>query len=141
MLEANPNLNPRRIKQILMRTTDKLFNIPIEKQGHGLIHARKAIKEAINDIYRVGSNRPMSPFVQNKKVTFYYTDNEAQSISLVGDFNGWNPNNDYLVKEGIDLWKIEKEFQSIGNYRYKFVIDGKKWVIDKENESYTYVSI
>jgi serine protease AprX len=135
MLEANPNLNPRRIKQILTKTTDKLFNVPIEKQGYGLIHARKAVKEAINDLYRIGTNRPMSPFVQNKKVTFYHIDSEAHSVSLVGDFNGWNPYNDFFIKEGINLWKIEKEFQSAGSYRYKFVVDGKKWVVDKENEN------
>ncbi|PKL80423.1 MAG: hypothetical protein CVV27_00375, partial [Candidatus Melainabacteria bacterium HGW-Melainabacteria-1] len=45
MLEANPDLTPRRIKQILCSTTDKIFNIEIEKQGHGLIHPRKCVKE------------------------------------------------------------------------------------------------
>ncbi|GIW21681.1 MAG: hypothetical protein KatS3mg068_0688 [Candidatus Sericytochromatia bacterium] len=135
MLEANPNLNPRRIKQILTRTTDKLFNVPIERQGHGLIHARKAVKEAINDLHRIGANRPMSPFIQNKRVTFYYVDSEAHSVALVGDFNGWNPYNDFFIKEGYNLWKIEKEFASAGSYRYKFVVDGKKWVTDRENEN------
>ena len=38
MLEANPQLSPRRVKEILCQTTDKIFNIDIEKQGHGLIH-------------------------------------------------------------------------------------------------------
>lgn len=135
MIEANPELNPRRIKQILTQTTDKLFNVPIEKQGYGLIHARKAVKEALNDIHRIGYNRPMSPHVKETKVTFYYLDSEAHSISVAGDFNGWNPYTDFLIKEGKNLWKLEKEIRSGGNYRYKFVINGTKWVEDKENEN------
>lgn len=135
MIEANPELNPRRIKQILTKTTDKLFNVPAEKQGYGLIHARKAVKEALNDIHRVGFNRPMSPYVKGNKATFYFVDPNAHSVALVGDFNGWNPYNDFLVKEGKSLWKLEKELQSVGSYRYKFVIDGNKWTYDKENEN------
>lgn len=135
MIEANPDLNPRRIKQILTQTTDRLFNVPAEKQGYGLIHARKAVKEALNDIHRIGYNRPMSPHVRGTKVTFYCVDSEAYSIALVGDFNGWNPYNDFLVKEGKNLWKLEKELQSVGSYRYKFVINGKQWTYDKENEN------
>lgn len=135
MIEANPDLNPRRIKQILTQTTDRLFNVPAEKQGYGLIHARKAVKEALNDIHRIGSNRQMSPHVRGNKVTFYYVDAEAHSIALVGDFNGWNPYNDFLVKEGKSLWKLERDLQSVGTYRYKFIVDGNQWVYDKENEN------
>ncbi|MBC7475593.1 MAG: S8 family serine peptidase [Candidatus Sericytochromatia bacterium] len=135
MIEANPALNPRRIKHILTQTTDKLFNVPTEKQGYGMIHARKAVKEALNDIHRLGYNRPMSPCVRGNNVTFYCINQEAISVALVGDFNGWNPYNDFLIKEGKNLWKLEKELQSIGNYRYKFVIDGHTWTYDQENEN------
>ena len=135
MLEANPNLNPRRIKQLLTQTTDKLFNVPKERQGYGLIHARKAVKESLNDIHRIGYNRPMSPYVKGESVTFYYVDSQAKSVSVAGDFNGWNTTRDLLTKENRSLWKLEKKISSGGSYRYKFVIDGKKWLIDKENEN------
>ncbi len=135
MIEANPELNPRRIKQILTQTTDRLFNVPAEKQGYGLIHARKAVKEALNDIHRIGYNRQMSPHVRGNKVTFFYEDSEAHSIALVGDFNGWNSYNDFLVKEGKSLWKLEKELPSVGTYRYKFIANGNQWLYDKENEN------
>lgn len=135
MIEANPNLNPRRVKQILTQTTDKLFNVPKEKQGYGLIHARKAVKEALNDIHRIGYNRPMSPHVKGKIITFYYIDDKATSVSVAGDFNGWNSTSDFFIKEGKNLWKLEKEIKSVGSYRYKFVVDGRIWVLDKENEN------
>lgn len=135
MIEANPNLNPRRVKQILTQTTDKLFNVPKEKQGYGLIHARKAVKEALNDIHRIGYNRPMSPHVKGKIITFYYIDDTATSVSVAGDFNGWNSTSDFFIKEGKNLWKLDKEIKSVGSYRYKFVVDGKIWKLDKENEN------
>ncbi|MFN8674632.1 MAG: S8 family serine peptidase [Candidatus Sericytochromatia bacterium] len=138
MIEANPNLNPRRIKQILTQTTDQLWNIPKEKQGYGLIHARKAVKEALNDIHRIGYNRPVSPYVRKNKVTFYYVDPNAKSVAVAGSFNNWNKNSDLLVKEGKSLWKLEKEINKIGSYRYKFVIDGNIWTYDKENDNKEY---
>lgn len=49
---------------------------------------------------------------------------EARLISLVGDFNNWNPEND-LLKRGKDgIWRLTKRLPA-GTYRYIFIIDGK----------------
>jgi len=56
---------------------------------------------------------------------------EASVVSLVGDFNGWNPEND-LLRRGTDgIWRLEKRLAS-GTYRYKFVVDGQ-WLPDTFN--------
>jgi len=56
---------------------------------------------------------------------------QARMISLVGDFNGWNPEHD-LMKRGYDgIWRLEKRL-SAGVYRYKFIVDGE-WVPDLFN--------
>lgn len=137
MLEANPGLSPRRIKQLLCMTTDKIFNIPIEKQGHGLIHPRKCVKEAENDRYRRRMNRMASPFVQRRKVTFYYKSKAAQSsVALAGDFTDWS--GDRLPMERIpntNTWTLTKEFPFKGLYTYKFVVDGTHWIHDPECEN------
>lgn len=136
MLEANPGLSPRRIKQLLCMTTDKIFNIPIEKQGHGLIHPRKCVKEAENDRYRRRMSRMASPFVQRRKVTFYYKNKEAQSVALAGDFTDWS--GDRLPMERIpntSTWTLTKEFPFKGLYTYKFVVDGTQWIHDPECEN------
>lgn len=55
----------------------------------------------------------------------------ARIISLVGDFNGWNPEHD-LMKRGSDgIWRLEKRL-SAGTYRYKFIVDGE-WLPDVYN--------
>ena len=55
----------------------------------------------------------------------------AKLISLVGDFNNWNPENDLLKPDKDGVWGIKKIIIP-GTYRYKFIIDGK-WVPDVYN--------
>ena len=69
--------------------------------------------------------------VTRDKVQFRIYKPDARIISLVGDFNGWNPEND-LMKRGADgVWRVDKRLTS-GEYRYKFIIDGE-WVPDMFN--------
>jgi len=133
MLEANPELGPRRIKQILCETTDKIFNIPIEKQGHGLIHPRKCVKEAENDHYRRRMKRFSSPYVNRRQVTFYYHDPAATSVAVVGDFTDWGQAPLPLQKlPESNTWSLTMEFPFKGVYVYKFLVDGENWLPDPE---------
>lgn len=132
MLEANPDLNPRRIKQILCATTDKIFNIDIEKQGHGLIQPRKCVKEAENDRYRRHMKRPSSPYVKGRKVVFYYRNADAQSVSLAGDFTDWKATEALHKIPDSNTWILEKTFPFKGVYAYKFVVNNEQWIPDPE---------
>lgn len=55
----------------------------------------------------------------------------AESVVVVGDWNGWNVHADRLAKadEG-ETWSIEMELQPGREYRYQFVIDGDQWIPD-----------
>jgi len=55
----------------------------------------------------------------------------ARSISLVGDFNNWNPENDLLGKNRDGIWRLKKRIPA-GKYRYKYIVDGE-WVPDLYN--------
>ncbi|MCS6774770.1 MAG: S8 family serine peptidase [Thermoflexales bacterium] len=46
MLEANPELTPAEVKQILMQTAEPLEGVPPERQGAGVIHAGAAVAQA-----------------------------------------------------------------------------------------------
>lgn len=133
MLEANPGLSPHRIKEILLATTDRVFNIPVEQQGHGLVHPRKSVKEAENDRYRKGIKRFSSPYVIGRKVTFYYESPDAESVAVAGDFTNWESDIEYLQKRpGTHLWELEKEFPFKGVYAYKLIVNGEQWMHDPE---------
>ncbi|MBS2033755.1 S8 family serine peptidase [bacterium] len=47
MLEANPNLSPAQVKQILLDTAEPVLYSPPEAQGRGAIQAQKAVAEAM----------------------------------------------------------------------------------------------
>lgn len=53
---------------------------------------------------------------------------EATSVSLVGDFNGWDPGVTPLVRRG-DVWEVEVALDP-GRHVYSFVVDGERWVPD-----------
>lgn len=47
MLEANPNLTPQQVKRILIDTAERLPAIEIDRQGWGVVSARRAIEFAL----------------------------------------------------------------------------------------------
>ncbi len=57
---------------------------------------------------------------------------KAKFISLVGDFNNWNPENDPLLKGNDGIWRLRKRIAP-GQYLYKFIVDGK-WEPDRFNK-------
>ena len=46
MLEANPDLDPAAVKEILIRTAERIEGAPAERQGHGVVDAGRAIAAA-----------------------------------------------------------------------------------------------
>jgi 1,4-alpha-glucan branching enzyme len=67
-------------------------------------------------------------------VEFRFYKPTAKLISLVGDFNNWNPENDLMAKDENGIWKLTKKLSRGKTYRYKFYIDGE-WEVDTYNEN------
>ncbi|MEA3431912.1 MAG: metallophosphoesterase [candidate division WOR-3 bacterium] len=66
------------------------------------------------------------------KVTFTYEDESATTVHLVGTMNGWN-------RTATPFSKKDGKFEATvelrpGEYEYKFLIDGEKWITDPNNE-------
>jgi len=47
----------------------------------------------------------------------------AEAVSVIGDFNHWNPENDLLKKGDDGIWRLRKRIPT-GMYRYRYIIDG-----------------
>lgn len=54
---------------------------------------------------------------------------EAHSVSVAGDFNGWNPAQTPLERSDGGVWTATIPLPP-GRYQYMFVIDGKEWIAD-----------
>jgi hypothetical protein len=61
--------------------------------------------------------------VEDEEVVFRLSAHQAASVFLVGDFNGWNPTIDKMIRIGgefeIRLYLLP------GAYRYRFIVDGE----------------
>lgn len=56
---------------------------------------------------------------------------EAGEVSLVGDFNEWDPDRNQLADpEGNGAWEVEIRVRPGEVYTYNFLIDGERWVPD-----------
>ena len=54
---------------------------------------------------------------------------DARSVSVAGDFNGWNPGQTRLERSEGGMWTATIALKP-GRYQYMFVIDGKQWLAD-----------
>ena len=53
---------------------------------------------------------------------------EAESVSIAGDFNGWDSSNAKLIKKN-GVWTAVIKVKP-GRYQYAFVVNGGKWLPD-----------
>lgn len=68
--------------------------------------------------------RPYSAREQQHHVTFFCDAPSAESVSLVGDFNGWNSAATPMRRTPDGRWTISLELHH-GHHQYLFVVDGK----------------
>lgn len=61
-------------------------------------------------------------------IRFNYVSDEAGSVCLAGDFNGWSKDSDCLLKTG-KTWSIVLPLRP-GRYQYAFIVDGRTWTKD-----------
>ena len=55
----------------------------------------------------------------------------ARSVSVVGDWNAWEPDVQRLMDPDRDgKWEITIKVERDGEYRYQFIVDGETWVSD-----------
>lgn len=141
MLEANPDLTPAAVKNILVSTAVRLAGHPAIRQGYGILNANLAVERSVSENHIFSQEEFRSPYLYKDQIIFSYHDDSAGEIALVGDFNDWNGDKTDFVKCKDGIWRAKIPCLPAGHYRYKFVLEGKKWVEDpshglKENDGY-----
>jgi serine protease AprX len=132
MLEANPRLTPAGIKDIITNSADPLPYVPRAEQGHGVINAVRAV--ALAQRAPGGSLRglPVSPRATPQGITFILQAPGAKSVSLVADFNAWQPEAGTMWQTRPGVWQCIV-LALPGEHTYKFLVDGERWIHDVEN--------
>jgi serine protease AprX len=133
MLEANPQLTPAAIREVLFSTAKRIEGFPAERQGFGVIRPRKALLKVLKR--EIVIKPKASPYINQKKnsIEFYMQSDCASQISLAGSFNDWTQDVLLLEPGKNGLWKIEIPLLPAGIYKYKFFVDDKLWMEDVDN--------
>lgn len=58
-----------------------------------------------------------------RSVNFVCDAPQAQSVTLVGDFNNWNPYSHPMKKQADGAWLLRPELKH-GHHRYAYLVDG-----------------
>ena len=133
MLEANPTLTPLRIKQILLTTAERVPGVDKERQGRGVVDPRAAVAMARRDPGGPLEGLPMSPHRrEDGGTTVMIHTRDRAAVSVVGDFNEWNPTTHPCVELragvfGADIGRPAK------GARYQVLLDDAVLLEDPEN--------
>jgi serine protease AprX len=133
MIEANPRLTPGTIKNILVSTADRIVTELVMRQGYGVVNARRAVELAKTEQHTLNVVGCRPPRVENGRLMFVFHDDEAESVSVAGDFNAWNRFATPLERNGSGLWSTEIVVPSAGRFEYKFIVNGQSWIEDPSN--------
>ena len=128
MLEANPDLAPAAIRRILLQTAQPVGGVPAIRQGYGVVDPAAAIRAARSEIH--GYARARAPHVAGGELVFEFHDDAASTVVVVGDFNGWRPGELPMRRTAGGLWTASLRVPSPGRHRYKFLVDGRRWIAD-----------
>ena len=131
MIEANPKLTPGAIKNILVSTAERIAAEAVLRQGYGVVNARRAVELAKTEQHALNVVGCKPPRVENGHLLFVFHDDSAESVSVAGDFNGWNQL--ALERNGSGLWSTEIAVRHSGRFEYKFIINGQRWIEDPSN--------
>jgi len=131
MIEANRSLTPGAIKNILVSTADRIVSESVIRQGYGVVNARRAVELAKTEKHTLNVVGCGPPRVENGRLVFVFHGDEAGSVAVAGDFNGWNQRE--LERNGTGLWTTGIVVPRTGRLEYKFIVNGQRWIEDPSN--------
>jgi 1,4-alpha-glucan branching enzyme len=90
------------------------------------VYVSKEVETAVRPSLPDGIN-----IIDNNTVTFILYAPYKKDVFVVGDFNGWTLNNDYLMKKDGDYWWLTvNNLQPDEEYAFQYFVDGNLYVGD-----------
>ncbi len=130
MREANADLSPTLIRDLLIETALRLPEVDQSRQGHGVLQAGIVVGAAMREHH--GYSMFASPVVTSQQVQFMLHTHAADSVAVMGSWDGWQtPLAAEAVEEGV--WVATLDDAPAQDIAYKFIIDGHHWLDDPLN--------
>src|SRR5687767_2459695 len=70
------------------------------------------------------------------QVTFVLPHKKATCASVVGDFNGWDRYAHPMKRHTDGTWRLDLRLEAGQEYQYRFLIDNKEWMVDRNADKY-----
>ena len=70
------------------------------------------------------------------EVTFEYANENATEVTLVGDFNDWEPAAMKQAKKAGSPFRAKVRLPKNGEYQFRYYVDGNYWANDEEADAY-----
>jgi len=132
MLEANPNLSPSLVRQILMATAQPVPGASRERQGAGALAAGQAVAAALSHRHPELAIHPALPHVGAVTITFALHEHQASHVALFGSWDAWSEPH-AMQQDAPGVWRAGLTRLAPGRYEYKYLIDGTRWLDDPAN--------
>jgi serine protease AprX len=133
MLEANPSLTPRRIRELLVLACRRVDGAPVERQGAGAIDAGCAVALAFADSPDV-AYAAIGAAGGSNAIGFVVHAPDATSVRLLGSWNSWSRPGTPASRLSAGSWRVTVPSLGAGQHAYKFVVDDE-WIADPLNRS------
>ena len=133
MLEANPSLTPLLIRDVLMATAHSVSNAPRERQGAGALDAGRAVARALAERHAKSFAWPFSPRLTPEGVILALHDHDSKDVSVYGSWNDWQAPGWPATPAEPGMWQTQARTFASGEYSYKFLLDGWRWLDDPAN--------
>lgn len=62
--------------------------------------------------------------------------NGAKSIQVLGDFNGWNPQQAPEMKKVKNTYSAQLQLETGAVYQFRYLLDGQTWINDAQADRY-----
>ncbi|MDH3215106.1 MAG: glycogen-binding domain-containing protein [Candidatus Krumholzibacteria bacterium] len=89
--------------------------------------------DGFKDFYERSQNQ-QGDQIPPRVVTLTYRNPQANSVAVIGSFNGWSPVNSSMRRAGPEKWEISLHL-SPGRYAYRFLVDNNSQIVDPASSS------
>lgn len=89
-------------------------------------------RQAVTDSFLTAN--PVLPYLDNDTTACFIWKGNAQSVTVPGDANSWNPASFPMIQvNGTDFRYLVTHYESDARLDYKFVLNGSSWILDPQN--------
>jgi len=133
MLQANPKLTPRLVRDSLIAAARPVPGAPLERQGAGAVDAGQAVALALREHHGCLVGRGLSPIVTDEGVIFTLHDHDVREVRVFGSWDDWGSPGVAMKLVEPGFWEARVGKLAPGRHLYKFFLDGTRWLDDPDN--------